>query len=222
VVAGVTTALRTLFALSLCDNYNRWLAGLCAPHVWKRTLEVGCGVGSVTQYLPGLVDVVEPNERHYRLARLLCPNLGSRVHIGYSRYLSGYYDAAVCINVLEHVEDDAAMLADLHRVLIPSGRLCLFVPALPWLYSAADEEVGHYRRYDRARLLAKLHRAGFVVADCHYVNPVGVFGWLAGKLLRRRRISFVAALAFDRLVPLLKRHRRPLFGLSLFVVAVKP
>ena len=218
----MNTALRTLFALSLCDNYNRWLAELCAPHTGARTLEVGCGVGSVTQYLPGPVDVVEPNETHYRLARLLAPNLSSRMHLGYSRYLAGHYDAVVCINVLEHVEDDAGALADMGRVLMRGGRLCLFVPALPWLYSAVDEDVGHYRRYDRAGLLAKIHRAGLVVEDCHYVNPVGVFGWLAGKLSRRRRISYGAALIFDRLVPLLKRHRRPLFGLSLFVVAVKP
>jgi hypothetical protein len=53
----MTPALRTLLALSLCDNYSRWIASRCLPHLGERNIEVGCGIGNVLQYLPNTVGV---------------------------------------------------------------------------------------------------------------------------------------------------------------------
>ena len=62
-------------------------------------------------------------------------------------------------DVLEHIEDDAGFLRDLHRVLCPGGLLCLTVPAWSWLWSPSDDQAGHFRRYrlvDLKRLLSPM------------------------------------------------------------------
>ena len=61
-------------------------------------------------------------------------------------------DTIVCLNVLEHIEDDRATLADFSRVLPPGGHLALLVPAMPALYGTLDEHLHHFRRYDREPL----------------------------------------------------------------------
>ena len=65
-------------------------------------------------------------------------------------------DTIVCLNVLEHVEDDRGALRRLHAALAPGGRLLLLVPAHEWLYGAIDRAIDHHRRYERAGLEATL------------------------------------------------------------------
>jgi SAM-dependent methyltransferase len=72
------------------------------------------------------------------------------------------FDAAVCAEVLEHIDDDAAALAELARVLRPGGVLVVTVPANPYRYDWTDRWAGHRRRYDPAVLEARMRDAGFV------------------------------------------------------------
>jgi SAM-dependent methyltransferase len=73
------------------------------------------------------------------------------------------FDAAVCGDVLEHLEDDDAAVGAIASALKPGGVLALTVPAganrLDWL----DEWAGHYRRYEAASLRALLTRNGLSV-----------------------------------------------------------
>ena len=55
------------------------------------------------------------------------------------------FDVVICLEVLEHVEDDCALLKDL---LKHGKRLLISVPAKQKLFDASDEAVGHYRRYE--------------------------------------------------------------------------
>ncbi len=71
------------------------------------------------------------------------------------------FDAAVCAEVLEHLDDDAAALAELARVLRPGGLLVVTVPANPHRYDWTDRWAGHRRRYDAAALEARMREAGF-------------------------------------------------------------
>jgi SAM-dependent methyltransferase len=135
------------------------------------------------------------------------------------------FDSAICFNVLEHIEDDAATLRLFADRLASGGRLFLLVPAHRLLFGGYDRAAGHLRRYSKAPLGELLSNAGFEVETLRHVNPVGAAGWLIRVALRSApewpSSSFAA---FDRLVPVL----RPLdrlwlpFGLSLWAVARRP
>lgn len=79
------------------------------------------------------------------------------------------FDAAVCGEVLEHLDDDAAAAAELHRVLRPGGLLLVTVPADPYRYDWTDRWAGHRRRYTVPGLAGLLGDAGFM--------SVEVAGW---------------------------------------------
>jgi SAM-dependent methyltransferase len=76
------------------------------------------------------------------------------------------FDAAVLGEVLEHIEDDRAALAEVARVLRPGGVLALSVPANPKLFGPSDAWAGHVRRYTRPALLEACSAAGFTVHRC--------------------------------------------------------
>ena len=76
------------------------------------------------------------------------------------------FDAAVLGEVLEHVEDDRAALAEIARVLRPDGVLALSVPANPKLFGSSDVWAGHVRRYTRPALIDACTSAGLTVERC--------------------------------------------------------
>jgi SAM-dependent methyltransferase len=134
------------------------------------------------------------------------------------------YDSIVLINVLEHIQDDAVALKQLAGALKPGGRLVLWVPALPRLYSDFDRRVGHFRRY-RLRTLADLvESAGLAVVDARYVNVAGALAWwVLAKKLGQVPTTSARVRLFDRaFVPIVRRLesvRRPPFGQSIFCAA---
>ena len=91
------------------------------------------------------------------------------------------FDGVYTINVLEHIEDDAGLLHAFRQRLRPGGRLFVYVPAFPLLFSANDRRVGHLRRYRRDGLSAAVRAAGFELERADYVDSLG---FLAGLLYR--------------------------------------
>lgn len=87
----------------------------------------------------------------------------------------GHFAAAAAGEVIEHVDDRAAV-AELWRVLVPGGALVVTVPAGPGRFGALDRAVGHWRRYDRARLRGVLQGAGFGVETLYG------WGWPFGRI----------------------------------------
>ncbi len=74
-----------------------------------------------------------------------------------------HFDAVGGFDVLEHIAEDEAVLAQFHQALRPGGWLLLTVPQHPWLWSRNDDHARHQRRYSRAVLAAKVERSGFTV-----------------------------------------------------------
>jgi SAM-dependent methyltransferase len=83
------------------------------------------------------------------------------------------YNAIYSSNVLEHIEDDSAILADLFKSLTPGGVIGIYVPAHPFLYSSMDSEIGHVRRYKRSELREKVLAAGFDIQSLTYDESIG-------------------------------------------------
>lgn len=101
----------------------------------------------------------------------------------------GSVDCVTALDVLEHLERDAAAVAEFRRVLRPGGLAVVTVPASLRLWSDWDVSLRHFRRYDRAGLAA-LFGAGWQIEHLAYVNSLAypVVWWL-----RRRRGGAAAA-----------------------------
>ena len=108
------------------------------------------------------------------------------------------YDTILLVNVLEHIEDDAAALAEFYRMLKPGGHLLLYVPALSFLFSPLDRLVGHYRRYHKPAMTALVRQAGFEIARVTYCDMLGILPWyLVNRLMGATEINPAMAKLYD-------------------------
>ena len=97
------------------------------------------------------------------------------------------FAATVALDVMEHIEDHDQFVQEIHRIMQSTGRLLLTVPALPFLFSDFDREVGHFRRYTLSQLSHLLKAHGFEVEYQTYffaMLPIPVF--IFRKLLNRK------------------------------------
>ena len=86
-------------------------------------------------------------------------------------------------NVLEHIEDDITALKAIKAKIEPGGKLAIYVPALPLLFSDLDRKVGHFRRYRKKELIRKVKLAGFEVQNCYFNDSIGVAASLILKIV---------------------------------------
>ena len=106
------------------------------------------------------------------------------------REIAGSMDSVVCLNVIEHVEDDATALRNIFNCLRPQGRAIVLVPEGPSIYGTLDRVLGHYRRYTEEELKGKMEEAGFHVERILQFNRITRPGWYwNGRILRSRRFS---------------------------------
>lgn len=223
----------TLRSMEEARRYNDWLFSRCAPHIGRRVLDVGAGIGTFTALVAESAHVValEPDAafvRHLTM-RFAGDNNVTVVQGSASDLSPGAigkpFDTIVCLNVLEHIPDDVAALEHFCRLLVPGGLLLLLVPAHPRLFGSLDLAMGHERRYREDGLRQLLERAGFEIETLRSVNPLGAVGWfVSARILRRKQIPEAPLRIYDDLVPLVRaldRIRLPV-GLSLWAVARRP
>ena len=166
-------------------NYNRYLVD--SVHAWggsyRRLLDFGAGNGRFAGALHDLGKDIVALEPDAALRR----EIGARGVATASSLAEleggGRFDGVYSINVLEHVEHDGRILAQLRGLLRPGGGLFLYVPAFPLLYSSNDRRVGHFRRYRSASLVKLVTAAGFTVKRAEYVDFCGFWAGLAYRML---------------------------------------
>ena len=143
--------------------------------------------------------------------------------------LSSKFDLIYTSNVLEHIEDDVSTLIMMRKKLKKEGKIAIYVPALPILYSNFDQKVGHFRRYRRSELLDKVKSAGFDIEKCYYSDSVGVLVWFTLRVFGYKNIKSKGTkkslLFYDRCIyPISKLLDRLLFrhliGKNLLLFAV--
>jgi SAM-dependent methyltransferase len=213
---GDPTGAATLERLAEAPRFNRWMFDRVRPWVGDRVLEIGSGIGNLSQFLVDRASVVLSDTAPEYLERLRdrfdhLPGVEvMRLYLPHVEepLAQRRFDTIVCLNVLEHVADDGRSLAAISGLLDRGGRLILLVPALPVLYGSLDRALGHVRRYTARELRTKFDRAGLRMRHLEYFNLAGLPGWwLAGRVLRRDVIPAASLRWFDALVPLFRLER---------------
>jgi SAM-dependent methyltransferase len=219
-----------LARLSGAPRFNAWMADHIRPFCGEQVLEIGAGIGNVTWVLlPGRRYIAtDINPRYLDILAGKChgrPSLGVQycdvTDAGSFPAVEGGFDTVVCLNVLEHVEDDVRALANIKRALAPGGRAIVRVPQGRWNFGTLDAAVDHRRRYSKPCLRSLAAAAGFEIERQLSFNRAGTAAWfLNGRLLRRRRVGLVQIKLLDLLTPLLRRVDAwlPLPALSLIAV----
>jgi SAM-dependent methyltransferase len=134
------------------------------------------------------------------------------------------FDTIVCLNVVEHIEDDVAALQNFAGVLEDGGRAVILVPCGPGLYGSLDEVLGHFRRYTERGLIEAARTAEFRVDRVLKFNKPGVPAWwLNGRVLRKRTFGLGQIRMLNALTPIFRMVDMilPLPPLSLIAILRK-
>lgn len=216
-------------------QYVNWLTSALRPHVRDTVLEVNAGIGNIAGRLMGRRLHYTATERdplylHALRNRFLrTPNVSVR-QLDPQRpddwqELQSTTETALCLNVLEYVDNVPQVLACVRTCLVPGGTLLVLVPQGHNLKGTLDATFGHKRRFDESDLRQLLTTAGFDILGMHHLNKIGTPAWaLHGRLLKRRHISKLTLKIFDKSVWLWRRldPLLPWKGLSLIAVARRP
>ena len=221
-----------LVATAHARGYNRWIMQFLRPHLGRVIVEVGAGTGSYTRELltaePQRLVAIEPSGYLFpELERSLRDNDIVELHHGtladVAETLAGQADSVVYVNVLEHIADDAAEIRQAARALKPGGALGIVVPALPWLSSRFDREIGHHRRYSRQQLVGLIEANGLRVVEARYFDMLGIVIWFVAMRVLHMRMGAGRVRTYDTLVVpaarLIDRLFGPPLGKSLMVIA---
>jgi SAM-dependent methyltransferase len=131
-------------------------------------LDVGCGTGYV---LEGLHEAfprmhlagTDFLEEGLSFARARVPSATFFRSDAHNLVVPEPVDVAGSFDVLEHIPDDLAVLRRIHAAIRPGGGLLIAVPQHRWLWSSADDQAQHVRRYRRDEMLDRVRAAGFDV-----------------------------------------------------------
>ncbi len=216
--------------LARAERFNGWMADVIRPFLGARLLEIGSGTGNLTRRLVprDLYVASDVNPLYVKTLENLTadrPYLNAKftdvTNLASFPRLEGGFDSVVCLNVIEHVDDDVGALRNIRSALAPSGRALVLVPGGPWNFGTLDEVLGHKRRYTEATLRRAAEEAGLEVKQVIRFNRVSSLPWfLNGRLLRKRSFGLLQIRIVDWITPISRRIDRflPLPALSLIAI----
>ena len=223
-----------LARLSRAHRYNAWLANTIREFCGNRVLEIGSGVGNITKHLIPRWEYVASDVNPLYLQRLGTLK-DDRPYLqtsycdvtdadSFPRTPQGY-DTVICLNVIEHVEDDRGALSNIRNVLSDNGRAIILVPCGQWNFGTLDEVLEHKRRYSRETLRALATDCELEIIKLLELNRVGSVAWfLNGKILHRRDFGLFQVWMLNWLTPVFRLVDRfvPLPPLSLIAILERP
>lgn len=213
-----------LASLANAANYQRWVFQKTVPYLGQRIIEIGAGIGNMSQWLP-VNDRLILSEFDPALMGVLKQTMkanhldgDNRISVisldvekgDISSLVSEGLDTVISFNVLEHIENDELALDRLCQLVRSTRsqgpkRVITFVPAHQWAFGSMDRTFGHYRRYSKRKLEATCRRvAPTAKISVKHFNLFGLVGWIwNGKLLKKESIGAGSIQAFEKLCPYL-------------------
>ena len=172
-----------LEVMNSADNYNQHLVDFVVNNLPKKCdklLDFGSGNGffarKITQKTKKMVLCVEPAENMHKFYK-------TEPFLSLSNVENASLDCIYSLNVLEHIEDDEAVVKDFYRALSKNGVLLLYLPAFPCLYSSMDKKVGHFRRYKKKDVQRLFSENYWSIEQVRYVDFLGYFASFLFKFM---------------------------------------
>jgi 2-polyprenyl-3-methyl-5-hydroxy-6-metoxy-1,4-benzoquinol methylase len=207
-------------------NWKRYYGGFIKPFLGEEVLEVGAGIGATAEVLiseeqkrwvclepdPSLTRQIED-----KITAAVLPNsCEARTGDLFSLGPDEKFDSVIYIDVLEHIEDDAAEVNKAAKHLTDRGHLIVLSPAHQFLYSPFDKAIGHFRRYSKEGLSRLAEGLPLELLSIKYLDSVGTAASLANKMLLRSSMPTHGQIGFwdSRLVPV-SNFTDKIFGFSI-------
>jgi SAM-dependent methyltransferase len=221
-----------LNSLTGTPQYVAWVTSMIRPHLGATILEIGAGLGNFTGRLMGkklefVAAEKDPlylhalRNRFLRTPSVKVAELDPDNAAGYADWRERF-ESALCVNMLESVENPADVLKSLAASLKQGGNIVVLVPQGPGLFGPLDEGLGQKRRFSSDQLRELLEGAGFEVVLEQGFNKIGSLSWfISGKLLGQNKMNRLLLKLWDKTVWFWRRVDilLPWRGLSLIAVA---
>jgi phospholipid N-methyltransferase len=225
----------TLDAMENAPRFNQWMYETVQPWLGDRVAELGVGRGNLSKFIRRHENVLltdyrrdyldELQQRWSEQPGLRVSQLDMTRAEDFEQLRFFAPESVVFLNVLEHIEDDRAVLNRLHDTVPEGCRIVVLVPFGMRLYSEFDRLLGHFRRYEAGELEGKFRDAGFAVEKQMFFNKVGVLAWWVSNTIGGQQALKPWQLKiYNALTPIFRILDRvlPIAGLSTIVIAHKP
>ncbi|MCE2846444.1 MAG: methyltransferase domain-containing protein [Sphingobacteriales bacterium] len=211
---------------SKAKNWKQYYASQLGSYILGDVLEAGAGIGETSAFLmeagnPRNWTCLEPDSA---LSKSIADKAGRGMFPIQPALITGTiadiasektFDTIVYIDVIEHIENDQSELERAKMHLKPGGHLIILVPAHNFLFSPFDKAIGHFRRYNRKRLIQAIP-AGMTKVDLRYLDSVGMALSLANRFVLRSKNPNARQIHFwDRFIVPLSRIIDPVTGFGL-------
>jgi SAM-dependent methyltransferase len=229
----------TLLSFSKATAFNKWMCEQIIPRAKGHILEIGSGIGNISEILLQnnlKVTLSDLNPAYCRLLKSKFEHFDTcngviSIDISDESFEEKYegllakFDTIIALNVIEHIEDDGLAFANCKKLLNPGGQIIILVPAFNFLYNSFDRELGHYRRYTIKSLNEKMKQSGFSIYHRQYFNMPAILGWyFSGSVFKLKLIPENQLHFYNSLVPffrIIDKLFQRIMGISVIMVGAK-
>jgi len=216
----------------LARPYIEWQFDQFKPFIGRRVADLGCGLGNFTPFLLDRdlylgIDTDEEllgelRKEHSNDSNVKTLSLDLTSPALEKELQKESIDTILCVNVIEHIEQDVLAIKNMIQSLPKDGCLCLLVPACPFLFGTLDLLDGHYRRYTRSTVQNVFANQPGYLEKLYYFNLAGVPGWwIKGRLLKQKTQTNDNYRIMNALIPIMRPVEswlHPPIGMSLIAV----
>ena len=211
--------LDVLNVIAAADKFNNWMYQTIKPFLKGNILEIGSGIGNITQCVINDNFKVTASDIRDNYCAMLQDRFGENPYLNEIRNIDivhpefdneykdlfDKFDSIVALNIVEHVENDGLAIKNCKKLLRQEGNLIILVPAYMGLYNQFDKELEHFRRYTKSTLEKIFIAAGLKINKTQYFNFIGILGWwFSGRILRKKTIPGGQMKLYNTLVPIFK------------------
>lgn len=226
--------METLHVIEKANKFNRWMYETIKPFCKGRILEIGCGIGNISEFfIQDSQDIIlsDLRENYLEIVSKKFTNPTIKINLidpefetKYDKII-GTFDTVFALNVIEHIEDDKQAIANCKKLLKKGGSLIILVPAYQFLFNNFDKELEHFRRYTRKKIETVIAENNLEIVNSFYFNFIGIIGWyVSGSILKKKTIPENQMGLFNLLVPVFRWADKIILnkiGLSVICVSKK-